>query len=53
MQNLHHMYRAYGGWTFAFDDYIALNITGDIDSPNMKQMCDIVDPYGKKSERSH
>lgn len=41
------MYRAYGGWTFAFEDYLALNITAYID--NMTLMANIVDPYGKKS----
>ena len=41
------MFRAYGGWTFAFKDYYELNFTGDVDDPNMATMCSIVDPYGK------
>ena len=39
------MYRAYGGWTFAFDDYYDLNITARLDDPNMPKMMAIVDPY--------
>ena len=29
-QGARHMYRAYGGWTFAFEPYWALNITADL-----------------------
>ena len=47
VQNLHHMYRAYGGWTFAFKDYLDMNITGYIDDPRVQQMANIIDPYGK------
>ena len=47
MQNMHHMYRAYGGWTFAFEDYTDLNITSYLDDPRMKMLADIVDPYSK------
>ncbi|XP_045213280.2 autocrine proliferation repressor protein A-like [Mercenaria mercenaria] len=42
--NLHHYYRALGGWTFAFDDYYNLNFTQDLDSPYIKQMASIIDP---------
>ncbi|KAL4239703.1 hypothetical protein ACF0H5_000507 [Mactra antiquata] len=42
--NLHHYYRALGGWTFAFDDYYALNFTEDLDNPYIKQMATIIDP---------
>ena len=45
-QNLHHMYRAYGGWTFAFKDYLDLNVTMYLDDPRFEQMAAIVDPYG-------
>ena len=45
------MYRAYGGWTFAFDDYYDLNITGRLDDPNMPKMAAIVDPYCESLER--
>lgn len=42
--NLHHYYRALGGWTFAFGDYYTLNFTQDLDSPYIKQMASIIDP---------
>ena len=47
-QNLHHMYRAYGGWTFAFKDYLDLNITMYLDDPRLGQLAAIVDPYGEE-----
>eukprot|EP00456_Euglypha_rotunda_P071168 TRINITY_DN6342_c0_g1_i9.p1 TRINITY_DN6342_c0_g1~~TRINITY_DN6342_c0_g1_i9.p1 ORF type:complete len:474 (+),score=61.95 TRINITY_DN6342_c0_g1_i9:85-1506(+) len=43
--SLHHMWRAYGGWTFAFSDYYAVNITGMIDTPQFLWLCQIIDPY--------
>ena len=46
-QNLHHYYRSLGGWTFAFNDYYALNFTADLDSPYIKAMADIIDPICK------
>ncbi|KAH3871994.1 hypothetical protein DPMN_035209 [Dreissena polymorpha] len=42
--NLHHYYRSLGGWTFAFDDYYALNFTKELDSPYIKAMAAIIDP---------
>jgi PhoPQ-activated pathogenicity-related protein len=45
VENMHHMYRAFGGWTFAFSDYYALNFTARIDDPNMTAMTAIIDPY--------
>ena len=42
---LHHMYRAYGGWTFAFKDYFTANVTVHMDTPEFDQMLAIVDPY--------
>ena len=47
LQNLHHMFRAYGGWTFAFKDYLDMNITMYLDDPRMEQLAAIVDPYCK------
>jgi PhoPQ-activated pathogenicity-related protein len=44
-ENLHHMYRNLGGWTFAFDDYFAFNFTGRIDDPGLIDLASIVDPY--------
>jgi len=44
VQNLHHHYRAYGGWTFAFKSYYELNFTKELDNPNTQKMADIIDP---------
>ena len=46
---MHHHFRSLGGWTFAFNDYIALNITAYVDDPRMQNLMDIVDPYCKSS----
>lgn len=34
-----------GGWSFALKDYLALNITQYLDSPNVTEMMSIIDPY--------
>ena len=39
------MYRAYGGWTFAFKDYLDMNISKYLDDPRLDQLAAIVDPY--------
>jgi len=44
MPNVLHMYRAYGGWTFAFDDYYAMNITAAFGTPGFDSLVDIIDP---------
>lgn len=42
---IHRMYQAYGGYTFAFKDYEdGLNLTAHLDDPAFKLMTDIVDP---------
>jgi PhoPQ-activated pathogenicity-related protein len=43
--SLHHMWRAYCGWTFAFEDYYDIGLTANIDSPAFQQLCAVVDPY--------
>ena len=43
-ENLHHFWRAYGGWTFALKDYYALNFTTRLDDPNFPAMAKIIDP---------
>jgi PhoPQ-activated pathogenicity-related protein len=51
---MHHMMQAYGGWTFAFKDYMeAGNITKFLDDPNFEAMMKLVDPvnYVKRLER--
>jgi len=42
--NIHHHYRAYCGWSFALEDYYALNFTEKIDLPNTALMMSIIDP---------
>ena len=41
----HHQYRSYGGWTYALQDYIDMNITERFDDPNMVLLQENVDPY--------
>ncbi|KAJ8283172.1 hypothetical protein COCON_G00020220 [Conger conger] len=43
-KSLHHHFRAYGGWSFAFRNYYELNITELLDSPQMSLMCSLIDP---------
>ena len=43
--NLHHQYKAYGGWTWAFKDYYAENITQDLDDQWFAELLDACDPY--------
>jgi hypothetical protein len=44
----HHQYRAYGGWTYALQDYIDMNITERFDDPNMVHLQENVDPFWYK-----
>ena len=44
VENVHHFWRAYGGWTFALSDYYVLNFTMEIDLPNTALMASIIDP---------
>ena len=46
LQNLHHHYRAYGGWTWAFHDYYELNFTEHLDDPCAHTLLDFIDPLG-------
>lgn len=45
VKNIHHHYRAYGGWSFALNDYYSLNFTLHLDDPQVAQMMTIIDPY--------
>ena len=45
VKNIHHHFRAYGGWSFALTDYTDLNFTRCLDHPNTQALMDIVDPY--------
>eukprot|EP01084_Bolivina_argentea_P145193 254544_1 len=42
---LHHMWRAYGGWTFAFDDYYEMNLTRELDTEAFQDLLSAADPY--------
>ena len=39
------MYRAYGGWTFAFVDFFDVNFMAYLDDPRVQMLADIIDPY--------
>jgi len=44
VDNVMHMYTAYGGWTFAFKDYYELNITDTFGTPALDALAQIIDP---------
>jgi len=50
--SLHHMWRAYGGWTFAFEDYYNVNLTKQLDTPQFEKLCSIVDPFNYLADPS-
>ena len=37
-KNIHHFWRAFGGWTFALKDYYEMNFTTRLDDPNLPQV---------------
>jgi len=43
--SMHHMWRAYGGWTWTFKDYWEEGITKTIDDPENDLLAEIVDVY--------
>ena len=43
--NLHHQFKAYGGWSWAFKDYYAENITQDLDDQWFQDLLEAADPY--------
>merc|ERR1719456_274898 len=44
-EGLHHMMQAYGGWTFAFSDYMeANNLTKYLDDPRFENLLKLIDP---------
>ena len=51
VKNLHHHFRAYGGWTFAFEDYWKLNFTAQLDSDTTAKMAEIIDPTNYPKSR--
>lgn len=44
-KQFHSWWRNVGGWSFALDDYYAMNFTANFDSPNADIMASIIDPY--------
>lgn len=46
--NLHHHYQAYGGWTWAFQDYYDMNLTARFDEPAMDDFNSLIDPLSYK-----
>jgi PhoPQ-activated pathogenicity-related protein len=45
VKNIHHHFDAYGGWSFALEDYYVLNFTKHLDDPVLVQLMAIEDPY--------
>jgi len=41
----HHQWMSYGGWTFALQDYIDMDIMSRLDDPNMVLLQEMEDPY--------
>lgn len=46
---MHHQYRSYGGWSYALQDYVDMNITSRFDDPNMVTLQEMEDPYFYRS----
>eukprot|EP01065_Artemidia_motanka_P051275 TRINITY_DN89_c0_g3_i2.p1 TRINITY_DN89_c0_g3~~TRINITY_DN89_c0_g3_i2.p1 ORF type:complete len:510 (+),score=210.59 TRINITY_DN89_c0_g3_i2:70-1599(+) len=45
--DMHHMFKSYGGWTFAFNDYMDVNLTEWVDTPQFDAMMAVVDPINQ------
>lgn len=41
----HHEFRSYGGWSWALQDYVDMNLTVRFDDPNMVHLQEQVDPF--------
>lgn len=41
----HHQWRSYGGWSWALKDYYEMNIMTRLDTPEMRQLQEEVDPF--------
>ena len=48
--NLQHHFRAYGGWSFAFEDYWELGLTTYFEHPKFFELCDIMDPFSHRDK---
>ncbi len=40
----HQQYRDYGGWSWAIDDYVENNVVTFLDTPEMEEFQDLIDP---------
>jgi len=45
IKNIHHMYPAYGGWSFALKDYWEVGYTAHLDDEANFELANVVDPY--------
>jgi len=45
IENIHHMYRNYNGWTWAMKDYTEVDYCAHIDDPNNQILSKIIDGY--------
>ena len=52
IKEIHRMWMAYGGWTFAFTDYLAINLTVNVDTPQFAKAMSIVDPINYRERLS-
>jgi PhoPQ-activated pathogenicity-related protein len=43
--NMNHHYQAYGGWSFALDDYLQMGIMDYLNRPEFLELAAVVDPY--------
>lgn len=52
-KEMHRMWQAYGGWTFAFSDYMAVNLTRHVDDVQFLDALKVIDPkyYYDRLER--
>ncbi len=41
----HHQWRNYGGWSFAIDEYVKNGIMEYLDTPEMLELQNLIDPY--------
>ena len=49
-KNIKHHYRSYGGWSVVLKDYWKLNLTLYLDSPEMQEAFDIIDPFAYRDK---
>jgi PhoPQ-activated pathogenicity-related protein len=46
--NMNHHYQAYGGWSFALDDYLEMGLMAYLNSPLFLDLAAVVDPWTYK-----